>query len=175
MILVLSPQGGVESFVSVEEFKVLRPALLEDRSSLVDLCIASGLFQHDEILEVTGMLQSYFDGTLGEDHFWIIDDDKEAAGVAYYAPAPLTEGTWNLYLIAVPPRLQGQGRGRAIIHYVETHLRERGERLLIVETSGTGSFEKTRQFYRKCGYDEEARIRDYYTTGADKITFRKEL
>jgi hypothetical protein len=35
--------------------------------------------------------------------------------------------------------------------------------------------EKTRAFYLKCGYDLEARIRDYYTEGDDKVTFRKAL
>ena len=54
-------------------------------------------------------------------------------------------------------------------------LRGRGERLLLVETSGLGSFDLTRQFYRKNGYDEEARIRDYYGPGDDKVIFRKAL
>lgn len=171
----ISPRGGLASVFRVEEFTLLRPAQVEDKPALVELCIASGLFQAGELSEVSGILQSYFDGALGEDHYWIIDDDGGAAGIAYYAPAQLTEGTWNLHLIAVHPKIQGQGRGRAIMDYVESNLRKRGERLLIVETSGVGSFEKTRQFYRKCGYSEEARIRDYYTDGADKITFTKKL
>lgn len=42
-------------------------------------------------------------------------------------------------------------------------------------TSGLASFERTRAFYRKCGYDEEARIRDFYRAGDDKIVYRKAL
>ena len=42
-------------------------------------------------------------------------------------------------------------------------------------TSGLPSFERTRGFYRLCGYDEEARIRDFYQAGEDKIVFRKAL
>lgn len=41
--------------------------------------------------------------------------------------------------------------------------------------SGLDSFELTRSFYRKNGYDEEARIRDFYRAGDDKIVFRKAL
>ncbi|MEZ0540335.1 GNAT family N-acetyltransferase [Fibrella arboris] len=101
--------------------------------------------------------------------------DTGLAGVAYYAPERLTEGTWNLYLIAIHPDRQGQGRGAALIRYVEQALRERGERLLLVETSGLPKYEYQRAFYRRCGYVEEARIRDFYQAGEDKVVFWKAL
>ena len=121
------------------------------------------------------MLGEYFAGTLGHDHYWVTDDDDGPIGVAYYAPERMTVGTWNLYMIAVRPDLQGQGRGTALLRYVEQTLTARGERLLLVETSGLPSFERTRAFYHKCGYQEEARIRDFYNTGDDKIVFCKAL
>jgi hypothetical protein len=43
----------------------------------------------------------------------------------------------------------------------------------LVESSGLASFERTRAFYRKNGYDEEARIHDFYQAGDDKIVYRK--
>jgi hypothetical protein len=51
----------------------------------------------------------------------------------------------------------------------------RGGRMLIVETSGSPDFERTRKFYIQCGYEEEARIRDFYATDDDKVVFRKVL
>lgn len=54
-------------------------------------------------------------------------------------------------------------------------LRVRGGRVLLVETSGLASFERTRVFYRKCGYEEEARICDFYKADDDKIVYRKAL
>ena len=33
----------------------------------------------------------------------------------------------------------------------------------------------SRQFYCKNGYDEEARIREFYQAGEDKVVFRKVL
>ena len=44
-----------------------------------------------------------------------------------------------------------------------------------METSGTDDFEYVREFYRKSGYEEEARIREFYAAGVDKIVFRKRL
>ena len=121
------------------------------------------------------MLADYLDGNSNSDHFWITDDEDGLVGVAYCAPEPMTNGTWNLLLIAVRPDRQGQGRGAALMRYVEQTLTARGERLLLVETSGLANFERTRAFYRNCGYDEEARIRDFYKAGDDKIVYRKVL
>lgn len=95
--------------------------------------------------------------------------------MAYVAPERMTEGTWNLYLIAVHPHHQRQGCGKSMLQYVEKMLTEKGERVLLVETSGTDDFEYVREFYRKSGYEEEARIREFYAAGVDKIVFRKKL
>lgn len=154
---------------------MIRPVLPQDREALLALLEKTGLFDSESVQEISALLSDYFDSATKNDHVWITDDDKGLVGVAYYAPERMTEGTWNLYLIAVHPDHQGKGRGTALLHAVEQALTRRGERLLLVETSGLESFERTRAFYRKCGYFEEARIRDFYVAGEDKIVFRKEL
>jgi hypothetical protein len=60
-----------------------------------------------------------------------------------------------------------------MLGYVETWLRERNQRLLIVETAGTEEFEYVRKFYRENGFEMEGTIRDFYDAGVDKIVFRK--
>lgn len=132
---------------------------------------ANGLFPAQML---DGMVAEHFSGE-GGDQFWLTYDDDEPVAVAYCAPERMTEGTWNLYLIAVHPSHHGSGRGTALLQHLERALAERGERLLLVETSGLPEFERTRGFYRKCGYDEEARIRGFYQAGEDKVIFRKAL
>ena len=155
---------------------MIRPAISDDTGEIIALAISSGLFPPEGTDEVAGVLASYFNGELGPDHFWVVDNDNEGlVGVAYYAPERMTEGTWNLYMIAVRPDRQRQGRGKALLKHVEKALESRGERLLLVETSGLASFERTRAFYRRCDYSEEARIRDFYRAGEDKVVFRKAL
>lgn len=121
------------------------------------------------------MLNQHFSDETDSQDIWLSDYDNELVGVAYVAPERMTEGTWNLYLIAIHPNHQRQGRGAVLLRYVEQMLAERGERVLLVETSGTDDFEYVRAFYRNSGYEEEARIRDFYTDGVDKIVFRKLL
>src|SRR4028119_818971 len=158
------------------EFTMIRPTTPNDTAALIALADATGLFEPNQLEEVGEMLGDYFGGNSGSEHFWITDDDEDGpVGVAYCAPEPMTDGTWNLYLIAVRPDRQGQGRGATLVRYVEQTLTARGGRILLVETSGLPDFDRTRLFYAKCGYEEEARIRDFYAAGDDKVVFRKVL
>lgn len=150
----------------------IRPATLGDVPALKTIIDAVGLFPSEMLDE---MMADYFSHPESND-FWLTDESNgEPVGVAYYAPERLTEGTWNLYLIAIDPDQQSKGRGKAIMTHVEQALSNKGERLLLVETSGRPEFEYQRAFYRRCGYHEEARIRDFYTAGDDKVVFRKLL
>ncbi|MEM9527502.1 MAG: GNAT family N-acetyltransferase, partial [Bacteroidota bacterium] len=84
-------------------------------------------------------------------------------------------GTWNLYLIAVHHNQRSKGIGAALMAQVEKSLTDQGARILIVETSGLEAFARTRKFYRELGYTEEARIREFYSAGDDKVVFWKKL
>ncbi len=95
--------------------------------------------------------------------------------IGYCAPERLTEGTYNLYAIAVHKDFQGKGVGKQMMHYIATKLRENGNRIILVETSGKTEFERTRTFYRKCHYIEQATIPEFYDKDDDKIIFWKRL
>jgi ribosomal protein S18 acetylase RimI-like enzyme len=75
----------------------------------------------------------------------------------------------------VHPNHQKKGYGKSLLQHVEQTLADQGERILLVETAGTDDFEYVRMFYRNNGYEEEARIREFYASGIDKIVFRKLL
>lgn len=154
---------------------IIRPAKPDDTETIMNLAKAIGLFEEEELEELGDMLGGYFEDSLGEGHSWVVCDDGGVLGVGYFAPEQYADGVYNLYFIAVHPKYQGKGYGTTIISYVEKTLKEKGQRLLLVETSGLPNFEMTRKFYRKQGYEEEARIRDFYKPGDDKIIFRKPL
>lgn len=151
----------------------IRPAELADTDAILDVALASGLFPAEELDGLKHMLDETLQAGPGNDHYWIVDGVDAVRAAAYYAPEVMANGTWNLYFIAVCREAQGQGIGSALLRTVEMDLTKRGARLLIIETSGLLQFDKTRQFYAKHGYDNEARIRDFYDTGDDKIVFRK--
>ena len=154
---------------------MIRPTAPEDTNALLALAEATGLFEASQIEELTQMLNQHFNDKANSQSLWFTDCTEHPVGVAYVAPERMTHGTWNLYLIAIHPNYQKQGRGAALLQHVEKVLTAQGERVLLVETSGTDDFEYVRKFYRDSGYEEEARIRDFYVDGVDKVVFRKSL
>jgi GNAT superfamily N-acetyltransferase len=96
-------------------------------------------------------------------------------GFCYTTPEPLTDGTWNMRAIAVLPERQTHGVGAAIVKALEDKLRDEGHRVLIVDTSSSEAYTMARNFYLKIGYTQEARIRDFWGPGDDKIVFWKSL
>lgn len=154
---------------------MIRSTTPDDTRALLALAEATGLFESEQIEELARMLDQHFSNGTDGRGVWLTDHDNEPVGVAYVAPERMTDGTWNLYLIAIHPDHQKRGRGAALLRYIERTLAERGGRVLLVETSGTDDFEYVRAFYRGNRYAEEARIRDFYADGVDKIVFRKLL
>lgn len=154
---------------------MIRTVTPEDTDPLIRLTDEVGLFSSDELEELRQMLVESLARTGDQQPLWITDDDNGLVGVAYCEAERMTEGTWNLLLIAVHPSHQKQGRGEKLIHYVEQSLTARGARILLVETLGTPDFDYVREFYRKQGFEEEACIREFYAEGMDKIVFRKIL
>lgn len=155
---------------------MIRPTTPEDTTALVALANATGLFPPSGLELLRQMLTDSFGEDGDTKSFWVTDDDSgSVVGVAYCEPERMTDRTWNLQLIAIHPDRQGQGRGAALLRYVEQTLMVRGGRMLLVETSGLPEFERTRGFCMQCGYEEEAHIRDFYAAGDDKVVFRKVL
>ena len=150
----------------------VRAVQRDDVPGLKAIIDATGLFP-SEMLD--GMLTGYLDGSEAEAIWLASKDGEQSCGIAYCAPEQMTSGTWNLYLIAFHPERQEQGHGTDLLAHLEGQLAARGERVLLVETSGLPEFARTREFYARRGFNEEARIRDFYQAGEDKIVFRKDL
>jgi ribosomal protein S18 acetylase RimI-like enzyme len=141
---------------------MIRPTTPDDSAALIALAVAAGMFPADETEALDKVLIDYFDGNLDDGHRWVTDEEKgKPCGVAYYAPVPMADRVWNLYMIAVHPDYQGQGRGTELPRYVEDTLRASGQRMLLIETSGLSNYDRTRAFYIKHGYEQEARIREF--------------
>ena len=125
-----------------------------------------------EMLE--GMLEPFLQGDEQQDRWLVCETETDGViGFSYTRAEELAERVWNLLAIGFRTQHQGSGFGTELMEQVERSLS--GERILIVETSSLDSFDKTRDFYRSRGYDQEALIRDYWADGDDKIIFRKRL
>jgi len=107
--------------------------------------------------------------------YCMVDDQDQAIGYICYGSTPMTQGTFDLYWIAVDPDFQEQGVGSKLLRFLEEMVKAEGGRLILADTSTIPHYEKTQNFYLKNGFQEVARIPDYYHPGNDRITFCRRL
>lgn len=109
--------------------------------------------------------------------YYVLVAEADAAIVGYicYGPTPLTNGTWDVYWMAVARSERGQGIGGALLSAAEAKIKETQARLVLIETSSKPNYEKTRRFYQSQGYEVISHIADFYDPGDDKMTFQKRL
>ena len=150
----------------------IRNLLQHDLPHLKEVIDSCNLFP-SELLD--DMLNDYLTNAQTNDIWLTLLVEQTPVGVLYCAPERMTEGTSNLYLIAVHNKIQGIGLGTQFMNYLENILTLQAVRVLIVETSGLEEFEQTRRFYDKCNYHREAVIRDFYKEGESKVVFWKKL
>lgn len=122
------------------------------------------------------VLDSYLSDPLGSGyHVLVAEVDSFIVGYVCYGPTPLTEGTWDIYWMAVAPKQQGQGIGAALLSSAEAEIKEAQGRLAIIETSSRPQYEKTRRFHHRQGYEVVGHIPDFYAPGDGKLIFLKKL
>lgn len=155
-----------------------RPARPADRRAVLDLALDNRMFAPDEL----GGLEAAFDDALaagdGSAGWAVAELDGSVVGAAHWAPEPFSDRLWNLYFVAVDPARHGTGAGTALVDHVEAHLRALGPgqaRVLLVDTSSTDQYAGARRFYLARGFVEEARVREFYGEGDDKVTFWKRI
>ena len=158
-----------------------------DRQPLLELLRATRSFREEEI----DVAVELFDETAARandeleapyDGYHFLGLYQKAAGsrpqlIGYvcFGRTPATDGTWDLYWIAVHPSAQGTGGGRMLLEEVERRVKEEGGRMIVVETSSRSDYEGTRRFYDRRGYREGARVQEFYAPGDDRVIYIRQF
>ena len=155
----------------------IRPLAQRDRARLYSMLTETQVFTREEIEVAMELIGIVLDDPNQEDYRidCMADDEDQAVGYVCYGPVPMTQGTFDLYWIVVDPRSQGQGVGSKLLHFLEGVVKERKGRMILIDTSSIPQYEKTQKFYVRRGFQEVARVLDYYYVGNDRITFCKSL
>jgi len=148
-----------------------------DRQGLVTMLAGIPSFDADDQAVALELIDAAILDPEQKDYLFLlaVDESDQPIGYACYGPTPLTEGTYDLYWIAVVADLSGKGIGTSLLKAVERDIQQRKGRMLIIETSSSEEYEKTRQFYIKNGYPLAETIKDFYRPGEDRVTFIKRL
>jgi GNAT superfamily N-acetyltransferase len=151
-----------------------RPPGPEHRDQIAEIVAETGVFRSDEIDVALEVFDGFCDAPRVD--YWALgafSGPDQLAGFVFFGPTPCTVDTWDLYWIAVRPDSQGTGTGRGLMKHVEQLMREAGARMCAIETSSRDDYTSTRAFYLACGYDEVARVPDFYDRGDDRVTYAK--
>lgn len=156
-------------------FFALRPLRSSDVEPLRQLLIETDVFNSEEIDIALELIHAVLDNPEHKDYIIRVYDDGNVLGYYCVGPTPATASTYDLYWIATKPSVHGKGVGRVLNAHAEELIRSRGGMLVIAETSSTPRYDTTRSFYVKAGYEEVARIRDYYRAGDSLVVYGKYL
>jgi ribosomal protein S18 acetylase RimI-like enzyme len=153
----------------------IRPLRGGDIDGLTAILKATEVFSEEEIGIAVELMTAVVTDAHQKDYiiFVAADASDTAIGYACIGPTPATQGTYDLYWIAVDPKRYGSGDAALLLKTTEEYIQARSGTLIIVETSSTGKYDRTRAFYVKNGYAELARIRQYYKPDDDLIIYGK--
>jgi GNAT superfamily N-acetyltransferase len=147
-----------------------------DRAAVEEVLNATGFFNAEELHVAMELVDERIaEGPGSHYRFLVAKDGKTTVGYACWGPILGTASSVDLYWIAVHPKCQGQGVGKALLLAAEEWIREDGKSRIYIETSSRGQYEPTRAFYLATGYGVDAVLEDFYGPGDGKFIFVKAL
>lgn len=151
-------------------------ALAADREAVRAIVGDSGFFSDDEIAIAAELVEErLLEGEKSGYFFLFAEQAGQVAGYTCFGPIPGSIHSYDLYWIAVDPRLRHRGIGKDLLSRSESLIGQRGGQRIYIETSARPQYESTVAFYLTCGYRQEAFLADFYAPGDGKMIFVKVL
>ncbi|MGB2930942.1 MAG: GNAT family N-acetyltransferase [Methyloceanibacter sp.] len=151
-------------------------AMADDVGRVRALVTATGFFNAAEV-EIAGELvtERLAKGLRSGYHFVLAERGSGLVAYACYGPIEGTQGSFDLYWIAVAPEEQRKGLGPQVFARAEAAMRKAGAKRIYVDTSSSDRYAPTRGFYQRMGFQEDAQLPDFYGPGDGKIIYVKEV
>jgi ribosomal protein S18 acetylase RimI-like enzyme len=156
----------------------LKPA---DHDALEQLLHRVGVFETHEIKVAMELVA----GALGPAGDYLIHV-AEASGASHDAGGappvigyichghnPVTDAIYDVYWIAVDPRMQSRGVGHRLLTFTEDRVGALNGRGVVIETSSRDEYAAARRLYERCGYKKVAEIADFYKPGDNQLIYMK--
>jgi predicted N-acetyltransferase YhbS len=119
----------------------IRVMTQKDKSSIMQILRSIPEFKACEVDVAEEVIDAYLSYPCRSGyHVLVAELDSAIAGYMCFGPTPMTEGTWDLYWMAVTPDRQGQGIGNALMESAEGEIKKLAGRLAIIETSSTPAY-----------------------------------
>jgi GNAT superfamily N-acetyltransferase len=109
--------------------------------------------------------------------YYFVFADLDGITIAYscYGPITMSKTCFDLYWIATHNDFRGKGIGKQLLEETFRQARSMGCKIIIAETSGLEHYAPTRAFYLSNKFDLEAKLKDFYDEGDDKLFYTKRI
>jgi GNAT superfamily N-acetyltransferase len=109
--------------------------------------------------------------------YYFVFAEIDGVTIAYscFGPIEMSKTSFDLYWIATHNDYRGKGIGKKLLNETFNAARLMGCRIIIAETSGLPHYAPTRAFYDTTGFELEARLKDFYAMGDDKLFYTKRI
>ncbi|MGA7373859.1 MAG: GNAT family N-acetyltransferase [Methyloceanibacter sp.] len=150
--------------------------MADDVGRVRSLAASTGFFNAAEVDVAADLVtERLAKGIRSGYHFILAERGSGLVAYACYGPIEGTQGSFDLFWIAVAPEVQGKGLGPQVFARAETAMRKAGAKRIYVDTSSSDRYAPTRGFYQRMGFAEDARLPDFYGPGDSKVIYVKEL
>lgn len=156
---------------------LIRSFQKNDKNLIVSYIKKTNVFSEDEVNIAVELIDIFLEDEKQTDYeLYVFEDtDKIVQGYICIGKTPATEGTYDLYWIAVNPEKHKSGIGKQLLSFCEETLNSKGGNLIIAETSSTEKYFNTRKFYEATGFSKLVQIKNYYKTNDDLVVYGKYL
>lgn len=147
-----------------------------DIQAVRDIIISTKFFYEHEVEIAAELVQERISQGEESGYFFVFAEaDGRTISYSCFGSDVMSKTCYDLYWIATHNDFRGKGIGKKVLAETERIARDMGCVILIAETSGLPHYEPTRQFYLNTGFTLEAKLKDYYTLGDDKLFFTKRI
>jgi GNAT superfamily N-acetyltransferase len=147
-----------------------------DIKRVLEIVESTGFF-YDHEVEIAAELVAERLANGESTGYYFVFAEVDGITVAYscFGPISMSKTCFDLYWIVTHNDYRGKGIGRKLLEETYSQAKNMGCKIIIAETSGLEHYSPTRAFYNSNKFELEARIKNFYDEGDDKLFYTKRI
>ncbi|MEI6050843.1 MAG: GNAT family N-acetyltransferase [Bacteroidota bacterium] len=147
-----------------------------DIENIREIIVSTKFFYDHEVEIAVELVEERLKfGESTEYYFVFAEVDGVTVAYSCFGPIAMSKTSFDLYWIATHNDFRGKGIGKKLLEETCKQAGIMGCSIIIAETSGLEHYTPTRAFYISNKFILEARLKDFYTMGDDKLFYTKRI
>lgn len=148
----------------------------QDINRVHEIVESTGFFYDHEVEIAAELVAERIAKGESTGYFFVFAEvDGKTVAYSCFGPITMSKTCFDLYWIVTHNDYRGKGIGKKILEETFSQARLMGCKIIIAETSGLEHYSPTRAFYNSTGFEMEARIKNFYDEGDDKVFYTQRI